>query len=90
MWPNPQFPADLITFTEEILNGKLYFSCSERDKKIKVETTIKHICSHLFPTIYYTNQSWRAKLLITPRHTLFHQTTAGHGIHTPSNAQSCA
>ena len=26
MWPNPQFPANLITFTEEILNGKLHFS----------------------------------------------------------------
>ena len=25
MWPNPQFPDDLVTFTEEILNGKLYF-----------------------------------------------------------------
>ena len=23
MWPNPQFPADLVTLTEEILNGKL-------------------------------------------------------------------
>ena len=22
MWPNSQFPADLVTFTEEILNGK--------------------------------------------------------------------
>ena len=28
MWPNPQFPADLVTFTEEILNGKLHFLCS--------------------------------------------------------------
>ena len=28
MWPNPQFPADLATFTEEILNGKLHFLCS--------------------------------------------------------------
>ena len=27
-WPNPQFPADLVTFTEEILNGKLHFLCS--------------------------------------------------------------
>ena len=27
MWPNP-FPADLATFTEEILNGKLDFLCS--------------------------------------------------------------
>ena len=25
MWPNPQFPVDLATFTEEILNGKLNF-----------------------------------------------------------------
>ena len=24
MWPNPQFPADLVTFTEEVLNGKLH------------------------------------------------------------------
>ena len=30
MWPNPQFPADLLTFTEEILNGKLHFLCSVR------------------------------------------------------------
>ena len=28
MWPNPQIPADLVTFTEEILNGKLHFLCS--------------------------------------------------------------
>ena len=29
MWPNPQEAADLVTFTEEILNGKLHFLCSE-------------------------------------------------------------
>ena len=28
MWPKPQFSADLVTFTEEILNGKLHFLCS--------------------------------------------------------------
>ena len=28
MWPNPQSTADLVTFTEEILNGKLHFLCS--------------------------------------------------------------
>ena len=28
MWPNPQFPADLLTFTKEILNGNLHFLCS--------------------------------------------------------------
>ena len=30
MWPNPQFPADLVTFTEEIINGKLHFLCSAK------------------------------------------------------------
>ena len=25
MCPNPQYSADLVTFTEEILNGKLHF-----------------------------------------------------------------
>ena len=25
MRPNPQFTADLVTFTEEILNGKIHF-----------------------------------------------------------------
>ena len=30
MWPNPQEIADLVTFTEEILNEeKLHFLCSD-------------------------------------------------------------
>ena len=29
MWPNPQFPGDLVSFTEENLNGKLHFFSSE-------------------------------------------------------------
>ena len=29
MWPNRQFPADLVTFTQEIFNGKLHFLCSD-------------------------------------------------------------
>ena len=28
MWPNPQETADLLTFPEEILNGKLHFLLS--------------------------------------------------------------
>ena len=28
MWANPQKTADFLTFTEEILNGKLPFMCS--------------------------------------------------------------
>ena len=30
MWQNPQDTADLVTFTEETLNEKLHFLCSDR------------------------------------------------------------
>ena len=33
MRPNPQFSADMVTFNEEIFNGKLHFSCSAIIKK---------------------------------------------------------
>ena len=33
MWPNPQETADLVTFTEEILNGKLHFCAVYKEKK---------------------------------------------------------
>ena len=29
MLPNPQIPADMVTFAEEILYGKIHFLCSE-------------------------------------------------------------
>ena len=32
MWLNTQFPSDLVTFTEEILDGKLYCLCSGSNK----------------------------------------------------------
>ena len=28
MWPNPQETPNLVTFTKEILNGKLHFLCN--------------------------------------------------------------
>ena len=36
MGPNPQEPADLVTFTGEIFNGKLHFLCSVSTEKTKV------------------------------------------------------
>ena len=33
MWPNPKFPADLVTFTEETLNRKLYFLYSVKENQ---------------------------------------------------------
>ena len=35
MSPNPQETEDLVTFTEEILNGKLYFLCSVTENQTK-------------------------------------------------------
>ena len=34
MWPNPQENADMVTFPEEILNGKLHFCTVEGAAKI--------------------------------------------------------
>ena len=49
MQPNPQETADLVTFTEEILNGKLHFMCSERPVKIVANSlSTKVICSSRF------------------------------------------
>ena len=37
MWPHPQVTADQVTFTEEIFNGNLHFSCSAFTKAWKRE-----------------------------------------------------
>ena len=40
MWPNPHGTADLVTFTQEILNGKLRFLCSitKRQQQVNIVT----------------------------------------------------
>ena len=54
MWPNPQFPAHLVTFTEEILNGKLHFLCSESNKIFELTPSAPNPCHyHLYPSSYY-------------------------------------
>ena len=40
MWPNPQFPAGFVIFTEEILNGKLHFLCCETNSRISRDSEI--------------------------------------------------
>ena len=45
MWPNPQFPADLVTITEEILNGKRHFLCSVgHSEGAQVTQLLKALC----------------------------------------------
>ena len=38
MWPNPHVTADLVTFTEEIVNGKLHFcaGCYRKKKMMRL------------------------------------------------------
>ena len=44
MWSNPQFPADLVTFTKDILNGKLHFLCRElADCNVKSDSYRKQL-----------------------------------------------
>ena len=47
MWPNPQFSADLVKFTEEILNGRLHFLCSD-PKASPIFLINWNICSSLW------------------------------------------
>ena len=35
MWSNPQFAADFVTFTEEILNVKLHFLCNDAEEQYR-------------------------------------------------------
>ena len=39
MWPDPQFTADLVTFTREILNGKVHFFVQCCSTKIRSTVT---------------------------------------------------
>ena len=38
MLANPQVPTGLVTFTEEFLNGKLHFLCSDMELKFASHT----------------------------------------------------
>ena len=40
MRPNPQFLGDLVTFTKEILHGKVNFLCSVY---VKLESQVKEV-----------------------------------------------
>ena len=47
MWPNPQESADLVTFTEEILNKKLQFLRSVNVNITKYMQKTKYKCSFI-------------------------------------------
>ena len=49
MWPNPQQIADLVTFTVEILNGKLQFLCSDKEQTLMSITQTESFFSVVDP-----------------------------------------
>ena len=71
MWPNLQETADLVTFTEEILNGKLRFLCSgkcfsfeellQKDGSVSIDH--KHIQELAIEMIKDTFIEWNKKWL---------------------------
>ena len=54
MCPNPQFPLDLLIFTEEILNGKFNFLCSVSSYKEQLLS-----CSTLSHRCYYKSKNFK-------------------------------
>ena len=52
MWPNPQFPSDLATFTEEILMENFIF-CAVRSKSKAANRKVKRKTNRrqIFPTV---------------------------------------
>ena len=52
MWPNWQETANLVTFTEKILNGKLHFTCSV----ISVQNVISSCYKLTFPSVHISHK----------------------------------
>ena len=48
MWPNPEETVDLVTFTEEILNGKFHFLCSAIMLSSSMLSSHYHQCYRLY------------------------------------------
>ena len=62
MWPNP---VDLVTFTDEILNGKFHFLCSVNlcENCLKL---LELILTISYPAMTSTSNSW-TRLVMHPR-----------------------
>ena len=41
MWPNLQFPTEFVTFTEEILHGKLHFLCNVEENLTSMKLSLE-------------------------------------------------
>ena len=50
MWPDPQFSADLVAFTEEIPNEKLHFLCigNIKTRQVKIKNSLGNTSDLIF------------------------------------------
>ena len=53
MLPNPQETADLVTFTGEILIGKLHFLCSVVRTFFDRQRSVKSVCIPSFSGLHF-------------------------------------
>ena len=60
MWPNLQETADLVTFTEDIFNGKLHFLCSGTTNEVADFWLVS-----INETLWWNGLSY-SRLLLTP------------------------
>ena len=51
MWTNPQKTVDLVTYTEEILNGKLHFLRSAKEEEENKKDGLLLSCTWKKPQI---------------------------------------
>ena len=70
MWWNPQFPAHLVTFTEEIFNGKFHFLCSDWLRSIFFSSGDSHIKGLLnslnLDQIHHIRNNWLGLIFFSP------------------------
>ena len=64
MRPNPQEPADLVTFTADILNGKLHFLCSVTNKELTRMKTFEAYITRRESICETTNFAFNTHILL--------------------------
>ena len=65
MWRNPQQTVELVTFTEEIFNGRLHFLCSVWNKKTSDDihwNVWTNITKFFLPIIYLKKTNYKYEL----------------------------
>ena len=72
MWPHSQFPVDLVTFTEEILNGKLHFLCRVEYQHYNEKN---YLLSLIFRQLEVLSNSFKSTYIISGQCSIFTNTS---------------